>query len=203
MRTSIDTIYNPLQFRLMKSLLLILLAITPLLSVANAQTKIRAGRAINIVIQGVPPEEATRINNTYPVSDGGYIRMPFIGTMRAAGLDPSQLAANIEARYKSNKIYTNPTIQVISNSDDTLEEYTVTVGGFVRRPGPVKFTQGMTLYQAVQAGGGATEFGSMYRVRLLRGGKMREVDLTETKNKGIPVTEGDTIEVPQKNLLGR
>ncbi len=187
----------------MKPVFLLFALLWALVIPASAQTTINAGRAIEIRIQGVPTEEMTRINNTYTVSEQGYIRMPFIGNVKASGLSAHALASSIEARYRADKIYTNPTIQVIKSSDETLEEYIVTVGGQVRRPGPVKYIRGLTIYNAVQAGGGATEFGSMYRVKLIRNGRLRELDLTRTQNKGILVEPNDTIEVPQKNLWGR
>ena len=187
----------------MKILLLIIAALASLASIASAQSTISAGRAIEIRIQGVPTEEMSRVNNTYPVSDGGYIRMPFIGNIRAAGKRPDSLAQSIEAAYKSAQIYTNPTVQVLASSDETLAEHVVTVGGYVQRPGPVKYVRGLTLYNAVQSGGGATPFGSMHRVRLIRNGRLREYDLFKTEAKGVLVEPSDTIEIPQKNIFGR
>ncbi|MEP4077475.1 polysaccharide biosynthesis/export family protein [Haloferula sp.] len=187
----------------MKTLLLIFASMAALLSIVSAQSTISAGRAIEIRIQGVPTEEMSRVNNTYPVSEAGYIRMPFIGNVRAAGKSPNSLAQSIEGAYKSAQIYTNPTVQVLASSDETLAEHIVTVGGYVQRPGPVKFVRGLTLYNAVQAGGGATPFGSMHRVRLIRNGKLREYDLFKTEAKGVLVQPSDTIEVPQKNIFGR
>lgn len=188
---------------LMRTLILVLCCLSALLSIATAQSRIEAGRAIEIRIQGVPAEEMTRVNNTYPVSEGGYIRMPFIGNVRASGMSPNALAVSIENRYKSAKIYTNPTVQVFASSDETVAQYVVTVGGQVRRPGPVQFQRGLTLYNAVQAAGGATEFGSMYRVKLIRDGRLKQYDLSTTEAKSVEVKPNDTIEVPQKNLLGR
>ncbi len=187
----------------MKTLRLVFLGLLGSVALLQAQSTIQVGRAIEIRIQGVPSEEMSRVNNTYPVSEGGYIRMPFIGNVRAAGLSPNALATSIESRYRSAKIYTNPTVQVFATSDETMVEYVVTLGGQVRSPGPKKYTRGMNLYQAVQAAGGATEFGSMYRVKLIRDGKLRQFDLTETEAKTFLVKPNDTIEVPQKNIFGR
>jgi protein involved in polysaccharide export with SLBB domain len=92
---------------------------------------------------------------------------------------------------------------VIASTDDTLAELIVTVGGQAKRPGPVKYTRGLTLYNAVQAAGGATEFGSMFRVRLLRGNQLKEYDLHQTKFMNLLVEPNDTIEIPQKNIIGR
>lgn len=188
----------------MKTFLKYLGLVVALLSGVQAQTVIAPGRAIEIQIKGVPAEEMQRVSGTYTVSESGLIRMPLLGgPIRAAGLSPTALAQNIEAAYRSAEIYTTPTINVIASTDETLAEYLVTIGGQVKRPGPVKYSRDMTVYQALQSGGGATEFGSMYRVSLIRRGKVTVLDLTDNKNKNLLVEPNDTIEVPQKNIFGR
>ena len=183
---------------------LLFAALASLLMVLNAlgQSEIKAGRAIQLSINGVPSEDKARFDGPYPVSDTGMINLPYIGLMRAAGLKSDQLARSIQSAYVSRQIYTNPTVNVLVNSSDTLVEELVTVGGQVTRPGPVKYMQGLTLYQAVQAGGGATPFGSMKRVKLYRAGKMKEYNLTQGQFMAVPLQPGDTIEVPQKTITG-
>jgi protein involved in polysaccharide export with SLBB domain len=97
------------------------------------------------------------------------------------------------------------TLQAQPKSPDSpkSEELTVTIGGQVRAPGPRKFTKGMTLYQALQAGGGVTEFGAVRRLSLTRDGKTQTIDLTKDENKILPAQPNDTLEVPQKNIIGR
>ncbi|RYD60124.1 MAG: hypothetical protein EOP83_20190 [Verrucomicrobiaceae bacterium] len=56
------------------------------------------------------------------------------------------------------------------NKASEAVEAVVTIGGQVRRPGPVPFRKDLTIYAAVQAAGGATEFGSMRRVKVIRDG---------------------------------
>lgn len=168
-----------------------------------AQTQVKSGKAITLFISGVPAQEKSLVDGTYPVSESGMVNLPHIGLIRAAGLKADELSTVIQNTYKSRKIYTNPTIQILTSTQDGLDEQLVHVGGQVGSPGPVKFTQGLTLYQAVQAAKGATAFGSMYRVKLYRGGKIREVDLTQGQSMSVTLQPNDTIEVPQKNLLGR
>ncbi|KAB2642815.1 MAG: hypothetical protein DVB26_01415 [Verrucomicrobia bacterium] len=163
------------------------------------QTQIKPGRAITITILGVPTEEKTRFDGTYPVSESGMINMPHIGTIKAAGLQADALSRVLQDTYKNREIYTNPTIQVLSSTADTLDKQVVHVGGQVRRTGPAEYTQGLTLYQAIQAAGGPTEFGSMYRVKLFRNKTQHSYDLTDAKNMAIVLEPNDTIEVPQKN----
>ena len=169
---------------------------------ASAVAQIQPGRAIQITISGVPSEEKSRFDSIYPVSESGMINMPFIGQVRASGMRAEQLAASLESRYKAEGIYSHPTIQVIDSSAKTIEEQVVHVGGQVRRTGPVSYNRTLTLYQAIQAAGGATEFGSMKRVKLFRAGQQKQYDLTKAQFMNIPLSPNDTIEVPQKNAWG-
>lgn len=169
----------------------------------SSLAQIESGKAIQITISGVPSEEKGRIDGIYPVSDAGFINMPFIDTVRAAGLRNEDLAASLQARYRSLGIYTNPTIQVISNRGDSINDQTIHLGGQVRGPGPKPYSKGLTLYQAIAAAGGPTEFGSMRRVKLFRGGRQTEYDLSKAQFMSVPVMPNDTIEVPQKNILGK
>jgi polysaccharide export outer membrane protein len=186
----------------MKNILFFIAAIFILIDPALAQT-IQTNQAITISIQGVPERDRATINNTYPVSQSGTINMPYIGTVRAAGLLPEQLAASLQAQYRNAQIYSSPTFQVIATSSDTIVNQIVTVGGDVRRPGPVPFTNGITLWQALQAAGGETEFGSIRRVRLFRDGNTREYDLRKPEQMQIRLRPNDTIQVPRKNWIGQ
>jgi len=169
---------------------------------ASVMAQIQPGRAIIITISGVPSEEKARFDVNYPVSEAGMINMPLIGQVRAAGLRAEQLQAVLESRYKAAGIYTRPTFQVIDSSSKRIEEQVVVVGGFVRGPGPKPYNRTLTLWQAIQAAGGATEFGSMKRVKLFRGKNAKEYDVTKPQNMQIPLEPDDTIDVPQKNFLG-
>lgn len=174
-----------------------------MVSPALCQNEIKPGKAVQVTIKGVPAAEQAKIDGQYSVTDGGVISMPYIGAIRAAGMRPGDLAASIESRYRAEGIYRTPTIQVFASSTDTMDKPFVTVGGQVRKTGPVEFTQGLTLYQAVQSAGGATEFGTVKRVVLTRNGSQKTYDITQTQFMSIPLYPSDTIEVPQKNMFGR
>jgi len=169
---------------------------------ANAQSVISAGRAIQVDIRGVPQEEVARVSGLYTVSESGYITMPFINNVRAAGLSATALGASIAAAYRSAQIYNNPNVQVQADSLGTTQKLMVHIGGQVRRTGPVDFVPGLTIYQAIQSAGGPTEFGAMNRVELLRAGKISTLDLRQTQMKGFTLLKDDTITVPEKNAIG-
>jgi protein involved in polysaccharide export with SLBB domain len=79
----------------------------------------------------------------------------------------------------------------------------VCVGGQVRKPGRLAMSPGITLGSAVERAGGATDFGSLRRVRLLREGEVREFDLSKPEYAATPLLADDGIEIPVKNYLGR
>jgi polysaccharide export outer membrane protein len=79
----------------------------------------------------------------------------------------------------------------------------VTVGGDVRSPGPKPFTPELTLWGAIQAAGGQTEFGAINRVKLTRNGAQKSYDVTQPQFKQIPLQRNDAIEVPRKNIFNR
>jgi len=181
----------------MKSILSVFIVMA--LAVIPMFGQIQVGKSVSISILGVPPEEKGRVDGAYPVADNGTINMPFIGSIQAAGLKPESLAAALEARYRSAQIYRNPTFQVVSDTEGAaLDESVVHMGGQIGRAGPVKFQRGLTLWQAIQAAGGPSPFGTLKRVQLLRGGKQRQYDLTKLENMQITLEPNDSIEVPQK-----
>lgn len=185
-----------------KNLFALLLALVCLSTPAFSQ--IEAGHSVLIKIMGVPAEEKAKIDETYPVSKNGMVNLPFIGEIRAAGLESHHLAKSIQTAYREGGIYNNATIQVIANiNEGGVAAQVVHLGGFVRAPGPRAFTKGLTVFQAVQAAGGATEFGAMNRVILWRAGKQQLINLETAEGKGVVTTPDDTIEVPEKNWRGK
>lgn len=168
------------------------------------QAQIAAGTSIQINIMGVPVEEKGKIDHMYPVSSGGTINLPFIGRMRAAGMSPEALASAIQAAYQRAEIYTNPTIQVVSTTEGGgVRDQVVHLGGYVRRSGPVKYTNTLTLWQAVQAAGGANDFGSMKRVKLIRGGKSEIHNLLDEESMNVHLQPDDVIDIPQKTIFNQ
>lgn len=165
---------------------------------------VSGGDLVNIAIKGVPPGEQNLINGEYVVSGNGFLYIPMIEKgIKVSGSSTSTVARRIEAAYKSAKIYTDPRITVISTSAVRDRELInknsfVTVTGQVKRPGPVQFTTGLTVYGAIASGGDITPFGALGRVEILRAGKKIVLDLKKTQNRTYKARIGDMITVPQK-----
>ncbi|YCM43193.1 VIT domain-containing protein [Verrucomicrobiaceae bacterium 227] len=83
-----------------------------------------------------------------------------------------------------------------------VPRFFVMIGGQVKRPGKVELKGGATLYQAVEAAGGAPPFGAMNRVKLYRNGTVYTYDLRRDAHKSVQLYEGDMVEVPQKIWMG-
>ena len=95
-----------------------------------------------------------------------------------------------------------PLLPTKSRIRSTPDRVRITIGGQVRSPGPVRLTTASTLWTAIQHAGGATEFGSLRRVHLIRGRKRVDHDLTTEEGMLAPVQDGDTVVVPQKTFFG-
>jgi polysaccharide export outer membrane protein len=161
-----------------------------------AQATLRVGDPVEIKIGGVPQEEQLQVNNTYTVDTNGSVNLPYINKVRAQGLTPAQLARNIEQTYRSTKIYTNPTITILMQPMSRF----VNVGGAVRMPARIPFTEDITLLAAINAAGGFNDFADQKKVRLLRGNEVKIFDIRQTRKDpslDVRLRPGDRIEVPQ------
>ncbi len=191
--------------KLLSFLTLAVAAMVVAAPVVHAQS-ISAKTTLDIQIKGVPATEQSRISGKYVVDSSGYVYLPLLkGGIRASGLSSSALARKIEGAYRSAEMYKNPRITVISTKDaasSKIDAQIVSVGGFVKRPGPIQFIRGMTLFQALSAAGGETPFGSIKRVELHRNGKKYVYNLKNAAHMRVRVYPGDNINVPQKTAWG-
>jgi len=165
-------------------------------AIASGQATLRVSDFVEVRISGVPTDEQTQVNNVYTVDANGSLNLPYIGKVKGAGLTPAQLAASIEGGYRAAKIFTNPTITIVMQPTTRL----VNVGGAVRTPSRVPFTEDMTLLTAINAAGGFNDFADQKRVRLLRGSKVTVYDVRKFRrdpSKDIALQPGDRVEVPQ------
>src|SRR4029077_18187023 len=90
---------------------------------------------------------------TVPVQPDGKISLPLLNDVQAAGLTPSQLAAQLTESLK--KFVANPQVTVIVT---TINSQRVYIMGEVIRAGAYPLLPGMTVLQALSSGGGFTQF---------------------------------------------
>jgi protein involved in polysaccharide export with SLBB domain len=166
---------------------------------AFGQAILRVGDPIDLRISGVPPDEQAQINNIYMVDVTGSINLPYINKVKAEGLTPAELGSAIEEAFRTNRIYTNPTITILMQPGARF----VNVGGAVRNPMRVPFTEDMTLLTAINAAGGFNDFADQKRVRVLRGSEVTIYDVRQFRRdpaKDVRLQPGDKVEVPQSFL---
>ena len=156
----------------------------------------RTGDTIELRIGGVPAEETQLITGAYTVDGEGFVNLPHVGKVRAAGLGQAALQSAIEAAYRAGEIYTNPSITVTVPAALRF----VNVSGDVRQPRRVEYTSDLTLLGAISACGGFTEYADQRKVRLIRGGGVQIVDIKAVRKDpalDVVLLPGDQIEVPQ------
>jgi len=156
----------------------------------------RTGDTIELRIGGVPGEETQLVTGAYTVDGEGFVNLPHVGKVRAAGLGQAALQRAIEAAFRTGEIYTNPSVTVTVASALRF----VNVSGDVRAPRRVEYTSDLTLLGAISAAGGFTEYADQRKVRLIRSGGVQIVDIKAVrKNPALDVVllPGDQIEVPQ------
>ncbi len=156
--------------------------------VAAAYT-LRIGDPLIISLRGIPKEEQIEDQ----IDEDGEINMPFLGSVRAAGLTSGQLEDLLERLYiQERQIYRHVSINVV------IPARSYFVRGEVRAPGKFQLVSGVTVVQAIAAAGGYTEFAKPSNVTITRGSKTFEVDarqLEQHPERDIPVEAGDVIVV--------
>jgi polysaccharide export outer membrane protein len=179
-----------------KLCLTMVLAVAVISSAVASDAVFRTGDTIELRIGGVPTEEISVITGSYTVDGEGFINLPHVGKVRAAGLSQASLQRAVEGSFRSQEIYTNPSITI---TVPTTQRF-VNVSGDVRQPRRVEYTSDLTLLGAISAAGGFTDYADQRKVRVLRGSNVQMVDVREVRSNpslDIKLLPGDQIEVPQ------
>jgi len=156
----------------------------------------RPGDTIELRIGGVPAEETQLVTGAYTVDGEGFINLPHVGKVRAAGLSQAALQRAVEAAYRGGQIYSNPSITITVAPTARF----VNVTGDVRQPRRVEYTSDLTVLGAISAAGGFTDYANQRQVRLMRGGQVQIVDIKAVRANpalDIILQPGDQIEVSQ------
>ncbi len=179
----------------MRSLLFAILSLVLLLPrQSHAQAVIRNGDVFELTLSGMPVEYAAEFHLSFTVGDDGEVRIPLIGGVRATGISTTQLARAIERKLVSEKIFTNPT--AVINLQPTSRF--VTVGGAVRNPNSVTWTNDMTLSNAITRASGFGDFANKKKIKLTRDGKVTYFNLTKSEKdptQNPKLLPGDEVEV--------
>src|ERR1700730_7594449 len=156
------------------------------ISRAGVATHLQAGDRLKITVYG---EEA--LTGPYDINPGGYISMPLVGAVRAAGRTRSELEREITNRYRSGGFLQDPNVTVA-----VAEFQPFYVLGEAEKPGEYPFRSGLNVHSAVAMAGGFTYRASRSSVLIRHIGEQvwREYPLTEP----VPIAPGDLIRVPER-----
>ena len=151
----------------------------------DAAYRLDAGDRLRIVVYG---QEG--LTNTYAIDAGGSITMPLIGAVRARGLTPAGLAAEITGKLRNGYIR-EPSVAV------EIEAYRpFFILGEVAAPGQYPYVPNMSVESAVAIAGGFSPRARRDRVTLTHtdaGGSARAV-----VPLGTPISPGDTVLVGER-----
>jgi len=120
--------------------------------------QIRLGDLLDVRFYKTPELNVEKV----PVRKDGKISLDLVGDVQAAGLEPDELAANLTRAYSAE--LQDPKISVIVRDFGGQ----IFIGGEVGRPQALKYAEGMTALQAIQAAGGFKDESSKQNVILIR-----------------------------------
>jgi len=128
-------------------------------NVGNSDNEIGPKDTIGIDVFDVPA-----LSETTQVDNGGFVNMPLIGQVKAAGRSPNELASDIakalRAKYMKNPIVTVSVKEAASKK--------ITVDGSVTQPGLYEIGPNTTLMQAVALAHGPDQVADIHHVAIIR-----------------------------------
>jgi polysaccharide export outer membrane protein len=140
------------------------------------------------------------LTRTIPVRPDGRISMPLLNDVRAAGLTPNQLAAQITTSLK--KFVSDPQVTVIVTQINSQRVYIL---GEVSRTGAYPLLPDMTVLQALSSAGGFTQFANRKKIYMFRVENGKQVKYPfdykavidgKRPDENVVLRAGDTIVVP-------
>ncbi|MGI9114961.1 MAG: hypothetical protein DLM52_10825 [Chthoniobacterales bacterium] len=159
-----------------------------------ARVTLAPGDVVRLTFSG-----ATELNQSQKIRADGKLSLPLIGEFDAAGKTVVGLQTELTQAYKS-QLKNSEVLVTLENAPAT-----VVISGAVAKPDKIAFDKPTTVFQAIMQAGGATAFGNMKAVRLIRtvrGAQQSQVlDLTPVlrgeTTAPFYVRDGDVIYVPQ------
>jgi polysaccharide export outer membrane protein len=166
---------------------------TPAPEGAQPVPLIRIGDVFEMRLSGMPQDLAAEFAIQYTVGQDGTANIPLIGEMKVSGLSANQAEREIQTKLVAEKIFTHPTVVITIGGAARF----VSVGGGVRAPQRLQWSQDLTLRTAIENVGGLDDFGNKKGVRLIRDGKIFQVynlkDLEKDPSKDPKLLPGDQV----------
>lgn len=158
---------------------------------SRAPYRLRYGDPVIIFLRGILPKD-DQIEDI--VDERGYVTLPYVDDVLAAGRTSSELEREIQRIYIDRQIYRSVTVSVVSPSQSFF------VQGEVRQPQRYPLVSGTTVLQAIAAAGGYTEYAEPRKVSLTRGRDVKVINMRDVERnpqQDLSVESGDVIRVPR------
>lgn len=191
----------------MKSLQLLILALTALVAVlqpqavaqSSAEARVKAAGILTITMTNIPPSDAPMINLTYRVDRDGTIKMPHLANrLKVVGLNQRQVEDLVTNVYISEQIYSKPVVMaVVGTGELTNDLRFIHVTGYVGGKRNLPFREGITLIEALVDCGDITDFGSR-KIQITRNGVTRTYDYFSARDRAIVLLPKDQVHVPAR-----
>ncbi|MEI6161557.1 MAG: polysaccharide biosynthesis/export family protein, partial [Roseococcus sp.] len=126
---------------------------------ANGNARLNVGDILQIT---VPGEDA--FNQPIQIDREGRVNLPEVGPVDVAGLTVAQARDRVRAALAQS-------FRDLGRFNLTLRErrLLLSVGGYVRTPGPVELPAGANVQQAIVAAGGLSQGAQLDRMQVRRG----------------------------------
>jgi polysaccharide export outer membrane protein len=143
-----------------------------------------------------------KLPTSFTVASDGTVDLPYIKTVKIAGLEPQQVAQLVRAKLMEDQILTDPSVSI------SIKEYNskrIEVLGEVQKPGSFPLQPGMTLLRAISLAGGFNNIANRERITIRRrvGARTKAAtvsaeDIMDNRIDDIPLQAGDSIDVKQR-----
>jgi polysaccharide biosynthesis/export protein len=167
-------------------------------STPSLRYKIGPLDTLNVVVWRNP-----ELSGPVTVRPDGYISMPLVGDLKAAGKSPEELSQDVKTAIA--KLVLEPVVSTVVTSFQGVFADQVRIVGEAVKPQSVPYRQDMTLLDVMIQAGGMTDFADGNSAMLIRGsegGKQYSVRLKDLLKRGdisanVAVMPGDIVLVPQ------
>ena len=153
---------------------------------AGVASLLLSGEKIKITVYG---EDS--LTGDYDINPAGYVTMPLIGTVRAAGRSQTELAKDLTAKFSRGGFLQDPHVTVA-----IVQFRPFYVLGEATTPGEYPFRSGLNVHTAVAMAGGFTYRAS--RTYVLVRHSSEEVWKEYSLAEPVPIAPGDIIRVPER-----
>jgi polysaccharide biosynthesis/export protein len=139
------------------------------------------------------------LSQTVTVGPDGFVSLPLLGDVHAAGLTANQLAQDLSSRLGSYVVSAQVTVSVVD-----IRSRQVFVTGQVGKPGAYPLIAPITVLQLIAQAGGLNTFANRKGIFVLRGTKMdvQKLKFNYTSaihgdaKQNIDLQPGDTVIIP-------